>query len=72
MDVLRDGVGEAVQVCKNAGVNVKMITGDNKLTAVAIARNCRILDNIDVDEAVLEGREFMEIIEGVICKRCKT
>jgi len=73
MDVLRDGVGDAVQICKNAGVKIKMITGDNRLTAVAVARNCQILDNeIDFDDAVMEGKQFMSLIGGVVCKRCRT
>ena len=50
-----------------------MITGDNKLTAVAIARNCRILEmENDIEDSVLLGIEFMEKIGGVICKKCET
>lgn len=54
-DPLRDGVPEAVKECQRAGVVVRMVTGDNKLTAQAIARECGILQP---DGVVLEGPEF--------------
>jgi P-type E1-E2 ATPase len=37
MDTLREGVFEAVSRCRKAGITVKMVTGDNKETARAIA-----------------------------------
>ena len=42
-DSLRDGVKEAVLKCHEAGVNVVMVTGDNIVTATAIAKDCHIL-----------------------------
>ncbi|KAJ1941325.1 plasma membrane calcium, partial [Linderina pennispora] len=36
-DPLRDGVTDAVRRCQNAGIIVRMVTGDNVLTARAIA-----------------------------------
>ena len=47
-DSLRDGVKEAVRKCHEASVNVVMVTGDNIVTATAIAKDCNILGN-DVD-----------------------
>ena len=47
-DSLRDGVKEAVLKCHEAQVNVIMVTGDNIITATAIAKDCNILGN-DVD-----------------------
>jgi len=41
-DPLREGVSKAVENCHVAGVNVKMCTGDNLLTAKAIAKQCGI------------------------------
>ena len=46
-----------------------MITGDNKLTAREIARECGILDSKSV---IMEGEEFMNAVGGVICKACRT
>ncbi|KAK6915425.1 hypothetical protein RJ641_020542 [Dillenia turbinata] len=52
----------AVRSCKDAGVNVKMITGDNLFTARAIAIECGILEAHEVseDEAVIEGVKFRD------------
>ena len=47
-DSLRDGVKEAVKKCHEASVNVIMVTGDNIVTATAIAKDCGILGN-DID-----------------------
>ncbi|KAJ4722549.1 Calcium-transporting ATPase [Melia azedarach] len=59
-DPCRPGVRKAVEDCQYAGVNVKMITGDNVFTAKAIATECGILkpgQDMSTD-AVVEGEEF--------------
>lgn len=71
-DILRKEVPGAIKDCKLAGIKVRMVTGDNKLTAKAIAQECGIIDRYDPNALVLEGSEFMERIGGVICKACKT
>ncbi|MBW2988028.1 haloacid dehalogenase [Candidatus Woesearchaeota archaeon] len=38
MDPPREGVKESIRACIEAGIEVKMITGDNLLTAVAVAK----------------------------------
>ena len=49
-DSLRYGVKEAVLKCHEASVNVIMVTGDNLITATAIAKDCHILpSSIDLD-----------------------
>lgn len=57
-DPLREGVPEAVKLCQNAGVTVRMVTGDNKLTAQAIATDCGILTK---EGTVMEGPEFRNL-----------
>ncbi|XP_068649710.1 calcium-transporting ATPase 12, plasma membrane-type-like [Aristolochia californica] len=58
-DPCRSGVKAAVEACRSAGVNVKMITGDNMFTAKAIASECGILSsNQDYTGMVVEGKEF--------------
>ncbi|KAL7622524.1 plasma membrane calcium [Parahypoxylon ruwenzoriense] len=57
-DPLRDGVPDAVKQCQRAGVVVRMVTGDNKLTAQAIAKECGILQP---DGLVMEGPEFRNL-----------
>ena len=44
-DSLRNGVKQAVVKCHSAGVNIIMVTGDNIITATAIAKDCRILED---------------------------
>ncbi|KAM5437213.1 plasma membrane calcium [Microsporum canis] len=41
-DPLRPGVAESVLQCQKAGVFVRMVTGDNIMTAKAIAQDCGI------------------------------
>jgi Ca2+-transporting ATPase len=59
-DPCRPGVKKAVEDCQYAGVNIKMITGDNVFTAKAIATECGILrpGQDVVGGAVVEGVEF--------------
>ena len=42
-DPLRDGIADAVARCNEGGVRVRMVTGDNKITAIAIAKEAGIL-----------------------------
>lgn len=43
MDPLKESVPEAVLNCKKAGIIVRMVTGDNIQTAVAIAKKAQII-----------------------------
>jgi magnesium-transporting ATPase (P-type) len=55
VDPLRQGVGEAVRQCGRAGIRVVMITGDHRLTSLAIARQ---LDLTHDDTDVVTGGEL--------------
>lgn len=57
-DPLREGVPEAVKLCQKAGVVVRMVTGDNKITAESIAKECGI---IQPDSIIMEGPEFRNL-----------
>ncbi|GFZ04773.1 ATPase E1-E2 type family protein [Actinidia rufa] len=57
-DPCRPGAKMAIQACRSAGVDIKMITGDNVFTAKAIATECGILE---LDQQVTSG----EVVEGV-------
>ncbi len=46
-DPVRAGVIEAIQQCRSAGIDVKMITGDNIATATAISRQLGLIDSLD-------------------------
>ena len=72
-DIIRPEVPDAVAQCMKAGITVRMVTGDNKVTAMAIAKECKIIDEkfgINQD-SVLEGPEFYERMGGLTCKTCK-
>ncbi|TXG69533.1 hypothetical protein EZV62_004468 [Acer yangbiense] len=64
-DPCRPGVRDAVKICKEAGVKVRMVTGDNLQTAKAIALECGILDSIAnvTDYNIIEGKVFREFSE---------
>jgi Ca2+-transporting ATPase len=70
-DPLRPSVREAVKDCQHAGVYVRMVTGDNVLTAKAIAEDCGILVPGGV---VMEGPTFRKLskrdMDAVIPKLC--
>jgi len=53
----------AVRVCQAAGIQVKMITGDNAVTAAAVARQIGLLDGTGSSgqQAVLTGREIQAL-----------
>lgn len=65
-DPCRLDAKKAVETCKHAGVDIKMITGDNIFTAKAIATDCGILDpnknHVNAGE-VVEGVEFRSYTE---------
>ena len=60
IDPPREGVKEAVSICKQAGIKTVMITGDHIATAKAIATNLGILNNNDL---AITGRELDTLSE---------
>eukprot|EP00889_Picochlorum_renovo_P005022 jgi/Picre1/32052/NNA_007400.t1 len=54
-DPVRKEVPDAVLRCQNAGIKVRMVTGDNIHTAKHIARECEILSE---NGLAMEGPEF--------------
>ncbi|KZO91541.1 calcium-translocating P-type ATPase [Calocera viscosa TUFC12733] len=60
-DPLREGVKDAVDQCHKAGVDVKMCTGDNVLTARSIASQCGIFTAGGI---IMEGPRFRKLTEA--------
>ena len=63
MDPPRPEAREAIALCKTAGIRVKMITGDHKATAAAIARE------LGLTGQALEGRELDGLDEDELARR---
>uniref|UniRef100_A0AAX7U0X0 Calcium-transporting ATPase n=1 Tax=Astatotilapia calliptera TaxID=8154 RepID=A0AAX7U0X0_ASTCA len=76
LDPPRQEVAASITLCRQAGIRVIMITGDNKGTAVAICRRIGILTEEDnTEHMAFTGREFDELTldaqrEAVTCARC--
>jgi Ca2+-transporting ATPase len=74
IDPPREEVKEAIYTCKKAGINVVMVTGDHKLTAVAVAKELNLLGESEEEGKVLKGEEleklsdeqFAAIVQNVV------
>ena len=62
-DPIRTEVKESLQLCKKAGIEVKVITGDYLNTARAILDKLEINDGNIKDEQIMEGWELEKISE---------
>ncbi len=67
IDPPREEAKAAIDVCKNASIQVKMITGDHKITASAIGKQL----GIETDRTV-EGREISEMTDEELKECVKT
>lgn len=67
-DPLRPEIKDAVAKCHRAGINIRMVTGDNIETATAIALEANIVDRNKVkDEFVcMTGKDFREACGGLV------
>ncbi|KAI9136406.1 hypothetical protein BKA69DRAFT_1129130 [Paraphysoderma sedebokerense] len=63
-DPLRPEVPPAIKNCQKAGIIVRMVTGDNPVTAKKIARNCGILNEDGTGGLVMEGIRFRALSDA--------
>jgi Ca2+-transporting ATPase len=60
-DPIRPEVPEAIRICRNAGIKVTIVTGDNSETAKEIARQIHLWEENDTEDHHLTGREFEQL-----------
>ncbi len=60
IDPPRNEVPHAIQTCKRAGIKTVMVTGDHRLTAVAIAKQIGMLEDTSLT-SVMTGTELEEM-----------
>jgi Ca2+-transporting ATPase len=74
IDPPREEVKDAISSCAKAGIKVVMITGDHKLTAVAVAKALNLMRENETEGRVLTGEELekisneqlIEMVENVV------
>jgi len=60
-DPLRDDVPDAIAKCYGAGIDVRMVTGDNLQTAIAIAKQAKILDESNPSQfKTVDGKKVLK------------
>lgn len=70
-DPVREDVPAAVAECLNAGIQVKIVTGDTTATAREIARQIGIWKPEDNDENIITGLEFEALSDDAAFERAK-
>lgn len=68
IDPPREEAKHAVEKCKTAGIKTVMITGDHKITAMAIAKQLGILEN---ENEALTGEELEKISDEELTKNIR-
>jgi len=67
-DPYSDDIHQIISKLKEAKMNVRMITGDQKETAVAVATELSIVDDPSNDEAIRSGDEITEYLSMFMVK----
>ena len=68
-DPVRQDVPAAVEDCRSAGIEVKIVTGDTAATAREIARQIGIMNTADDGSAIITGPDFAALTDDEASKR---
>ncbi len=68
-DPVRDDVPAAIAECRNAGIDVKIVTGDTPATATEIARQIGLWNSSDTASNVITGPEFGQLSDSELDSR---
>ena len=69
IDPPREEVKGSIEQCRAAGITVKMITGDHKITAGAIAQNLGLMD---AGDEVLDGSDLDNLTDEQLVEKAKS
>lgn len=70
-DPVRTDVPEAVEECLNAGIDIKIVTGDTSVTARAIAEQVGLWKETDTEECIITGTELSALSKEALLERIK-
>ena len=65
-DPVRSDVPDAVRECMNAGIDVKIVTGDTSRTAKEIGRQIGLWTSNDTDKNIISGPDFAALSDDEI------
>ena len=68
-DPVRVDVPAAVKECQDAGISIKIVTGDTPATAREIARQIGLWKDSDHEQSIITGPEFAALSEDELLKR---
>lgn len=68
-DDIREGVKESIQECMKAGIAVKIVTGDNPITAVEIGRRLGLWTEADGEKNIITGTELSKLTDKQLEER---
>lgn len=63
-DTLRPEVPQAISTCQDAGIEIKIVTGDNPETAQEIARQIGLNQNTESPYGCMTGKEFSNLTDS--------
>lgn len=71
-DPLREEIPNAIKKCKSASITVRMVTGDNIDTAIAISKDAGIIpkdyEHNEKSFVVMEGKNFRNYVNEKLLK----
>ncbi|MEE0870765.1 MAG: calcium-translocating P-type ATPase, PMCA-type [Bacteroidaceae bacterium] len=71
-DPVREDVPRAVEACRKAGIDIKIVTGDTPATAREIARQIGIWTQEDSDKNIITGPAFEALSDEEAAKRVQS
>ena len=71
---LRENISNAVDIFHNAGVTVRMVTGDDLILASQIGIDANILQKDNLSDSIMDAKTFNKQLGGFVkvCEKCLT